>query len=512
VQPRSYCETDLDEDDPLLCSILRRSEADFRSHIIAVSVESLTSKLEERKYSVPLASWPQGLETILSSIVCKSSHILGDRLLKEACYSAGPISWEVFLHHEIQLTSENWGTLCQRCVQMGWICRTYDQCYLKALFFTMAVKLMPCNTVSLYDLETLPLDKDKAITVPVHICLYNTGCAPVVAAESAWDAGHRGVDQPGHIPGYGSGYFGTPLWTAATSTWHGGWKEDRWLYPKWLLDHGADPTWSHPEYRTTTAHCVGRLAVHVKCVKNQLVSLSDVQNLWTMEHTDDCTCYCSREGCLVIACATSKYSMSRWQCDWINYGSYHRQTIRPYFYALVDRFRSATWISSSILRILTFEELSLTHTCCYQIFDEVQGHFTRPTSDEAKVIHKTEQKDLHLLDDLMMEFETGWLGYTKSFAKFTKRVWQPRMRAVRRGQHVDQEVELRKLDVTLRKKVRQSKYDVYVSESDMSESEGSTDSEGSGYRTADDGHELDNVHDGAQEDAIAIHENAVVLN
>jgi hypothetical protein len=471
--------------------------------MIAVAIGSLESRFKKKKYSKPLASWSHGLEIMFSNSVCKSSPILLDRLWNEACCSASPASWEVLLHHEIHLTSENWITICHRCAHEDWFYQNHDQ--LKALFFIMAKKLMPCNTVSSHDLETLPLDESKVIAIPVHICLYHAGYVPSVAAESAWEVGHRNVNQPGHLFRFGDSYSGTPLWMAAALRWFGGYHVEGWLYSKWLLDHGADPTWSHPEYRTTAAHCVGRLAVEVKWLNNWLFSLSDVQNLWTMEQTDECTCYCSREGCLVIACATSKHACPHEGYGLKNHFSHHRRTIRPYFYALVDHIRSATWMSSAILRILTFEELSLTHTCCYRITEEVEGWFTRPTSDETEAIHDSEKTEIYLLEDLMTEFEAAWAGYTKTFAKFINRVWKSRMRAIRKARRIDKELyeaELRRLGISDRKKGEgkgcESESD---SESDVSESEESTDSEGSGWHTTDDEGELDCADDDTSESA-----------
>lgn len=168
-------------------------------------------------------------------------------------------------------------------------------------------------------------------------------------------------------------------------------------------------------------------------VLSQLLDcLSGLQDVWSMEQTDDCICYCSRQGCHIIACALSQQGCRHPLCRPRAHLSYFCQVLRPYFFALVDHSWSTTWMSSAILRILTFEELTMTHTYCYQIFKEVRGRFSRPTPDEAKIIHKMEQTDIDLLDDLMTEFEAAWAGYTKTFAKSIKQVWKPRMRVVRK--------------------------------------------------------------------------------
>jgi hypothetical protein len=142
----------------------------------------------------------------------------------------------------------------------------------------------------------------------------------------------------------------------------------------------------------------------------------------------------------------------------------------------------------------------------------VHSKFTRPTSDEAKVIHDTEQKDIHILDDLMTEFETGWAGYTKSFAKFINRVWRPRMRAIGKAKQIDKELyqaEIRRSGVILREEEEGDYESESESVSDVSESEESMDSEGSGWHTTDDEGELDCADDNTPKSASGTPEGSV---
>jgi hypothetical protein len=109
-------------------------------------------------------------------------------------------------------------------------------------------------------------------------------------------------------------------------------------------------------------------------------------------------------------------------------------------------------MSSALIRVMTFERLSLAHTCCYRISDEVDGYFTRPTPEEAKVIRGIERIDLELLDQLIREFDAKWATYTKPFVTFMNRVWKPRVRDVL-SEHVDPESykdRLRRTGVQLR--------------------------------------------------------------
>jgi hypothetical protein len=61
-------------------------------------------------------------------------------------------------------------------------------------------------------------------------------------------------------------------------------------------------------------------------------------------------------------------------------------------------------MASAVLRVLNFEKLSLTHTCCYQIFDEVDGRFGRPTHREAKEINDLERDDIDFFTTLVADF------------------------------------------------------------------------------------------------------------
>ncbi|KAJ5060799.1 hypothetical protein J3E74DRAFT_214832 [Bipolaris maydis] len=94
-------------------------------------------------------------------------------------------------------------------------------------------------------------------------------------------------------------------------------------------------------------------------------------------------------------------------------------------------------MASAILRVLTFESLSLTHTCCYRILDEIWGDFTRPTPEEAEEIHDFERDDIEVLEKIVTELEGKWVEYKKPFVTFMNRVWRPRMRKMHRDREVD---------------------------------------------------------------------------
>jgi hypothetical protein len=154
-------------------------------------------------------------------------------------------------------------------------------------------------------------------------------------------------------------------------------------------------------------------------------------------------------------------------------------------------------MSSAILRLITFEELSLNHTCCYRVEEEIDDRFYRPTPEEAEVIYNLEHEDIELLGNLTTEFELKWATYTKPFVTFMNRVWRPRMRAIRAERQVGKDVyeaELQRIGVTLKDKDREeavdnsTRYTGLKPESDFDSDEDWPDdyeSEGDGWYTTD---------------------------
>ena len=137
----------------------------------------------------------------------------------------------------------------------------------------------------------------------------------------------------------------------------------------------------------------------------------------------------------------------------LHYSDHQPQNICKHLFSLVKGDYEITWMGSTILRVLTFERLSLTHTCCYLVFDKIHGDFTRPTTEEAEEIYDLERDDLELLEEIVAEMEERWAWYKRSFVTFVNRVWRPRMRDIRRARQVDKanyQAELIRMGITLK--------------------------------------------------------------
>ncbi|PSN62548.1 hypothetical protein BS50DRAFT_638174 [Corynespora cassiicola Philippines] len=205
----------------------------------------------------------------------------------------------------------------------------------------------------------------------------------------------------------------------------------------WLIAHGAQLEWMHPNFGTTPGHTI---ASEIYMVFNQsVISLPSTTNMvfvsdiLRMDHCDHCYCLCSESGCKAIGCI-SKTGI-RWK-NWLNrvagekvyYPWFGKVVFEPIDSDKTDR----PWMGTAVLRVITFEVLGMTHTCCYRIHDEVKPWrgFSRPRSDEICDIRYAESKQGEILESLMSEFESGWREYERGFEEFLLEIWRPRMEEI----------------------------------------------------------------------------------
>lgn len=335
-----------------------------------------------------------------------------------------------------------------------------DEMQWAADFDALAAILQPDSLVG----EEIQ-DENIDPTATGEIFPYHSSELNILGAESAWKAGYRDLNTIQWYEGRNNAEnsVGTPLWIfslldlAPDSPNH---EKD---VIRWLLTHGADPFWTHPQFLTTPAHNLVRQAVYAFAEKSNVTQLSNFESFMCSQVRDCCACFCSKSGCCCIGCAISLSGLrSSMQLLYgYSYKYIHKevwlatkwhQVVHPYLFDVVDRHKHEFWMSSAVLRVKTFENLGLTHTCCYRIFKEVDGKVQRPTEEEAEVIHEHERDDIELLDELVAEFEAKWATYDKPFVTFMNRVWRKRMKQVKEDRQVDQETyqaELLRMGVTL---------------------------------------------------------------
>jgi uncharacterized protein YchJ len=444
---------------------------------------SLEFFLKKHSCIYALACWPQGVELILSYGRVKPADNLIVMIWNCAIKAGAFESLRILIDFGVLVTIGDWERL-------GWVFYYHwaSEIDLERGWATLFRDL--ASRILLGD--SAPIDTQMVKSSEGHIVfpeyappLYHSWHSTTSAAEGVWltglcdlNAEKASRDWAGRIP---------PLWAQVTCRAFGYWGAKRGLV-KWFLDHGADPTWVHPSYFTTPGHIIFRLLINQALSYQRVADFDKWLDCLDWTRPDQCVCHCSRAGCSGIGCAVS--SSVAWS-DFTPPGriEYYRKTVKPYLFLLTERSRSPGRMASAILRVLTFEKLHLTHTCCYRVIEEVHRIFQRPTPDEAKVIWNLEQADIELLNNLMEEFERRWAAYDKPFAKFVKQVWKPRMRQVQKEREINEEVyeaELTRMGVVLEdydKSEAEIDYDSDFTESEDSESE--SEGEVDGWYTTD---------------------------
>jgi hypothetical protein len=417
----SNWKTGFNEDDPLLLAILRRSINELSSQIRTMDPETLIEKLCIFGYGEAFVSWYAGLEyLILNTPVCTLRRFSGE--LWQTIVQKGNLrSIKLLLEHGVKPTFEDWSIhfLERMWCEMRFVGineEPYNQ-----------VCLAMAQRFSNEDMEEKDCVVDrKRRRMNLRGCgLYHTSFLTLVAAQCLWDFGHRDIDTLRTDPlqtDTNTLAPTTPLWAVTTHQssyplW--GW----WPLVEWLLEKGANLAWIHPTFLTTPAHVIGS---SLRCTKFDANSVSLLDPVLLCDKRDQCSCYCSylKSGCRVLGCTTRHDQSDHWKRA--NFKMY----VEPHISALIDGHRSLAWASSAVLRVMTFEKLSLTHTCCVHQDYRHLSQKLQPTKEEARNIFDIERDDIDLLDKLMEEFDSLWATYRGTFAKFIKRVWKPKMRSV----------------------------------------------------------------------------------
>jgi hypothetical protein len=358
-------------------------------------------------------------------------------------------SFEVLLEFGAQMTLVDWyRVVAIWSINYDCVVHTNERARYGGVFYNLAKSLLESINNRSVSLDQKSYEGD-IVELLETLPLYHTEHLSELAAEGAWTAGYRDlnseqwsedrarVDWPWN--------YGTPMWLISVQYRY---LDRTYSVAKWLVDHGADAAWVHPVMLTTPIHNIARAAA---AWPGDFRHLSGLRDYLISAKPDQCRCYCSRGGCNIIGCVIGKPTRRlRRVC--------HRQTIQPHLFALVDSDNNTAWMSSAILRVLTFEKISLTHTCCYRIFDEMHWRFMRPTHEEASVIHDLERNDIDLLDRLVREFDIEWATYSKPFVTFMNRVWKPRMKRIRDEWRIDADLyraELCRIGVTLAESVEE---------------------------------------------------------
>ncbi|KAI8933484.1 hypothetical protein NX059_009222 [Plenodomus lindquistii] len=435
----------LEVESVLLQSILQRSQVAFRSTLESCDIKWLKSVLNTPKYSAPLVCWAQGLSILLDTVSFSQEVTFTKFFWSQACELSALDALEMMSTLLSDVGWAEWDELNFAYSQAD----DFSDARWPVIFSKLARDLHRAATGSAVEVT----ESEDGYCSIRGSSLYCTGWLSTLAADALWQAGFHDVNSVS-FERY-NGNVGTPLWLQVGYC-------SQWKITSWLIDKGADLNWLHPQYRTTPAHLLSRKRIDMKNLDDHKGWIDEVI---TSFGRDKCVCKCSNEGCLAVGCVASRSSMSSWES---------RETALKLVCSKVDRNQDLAGISAAVLRVLTFEELSLTHTCCYRIQKEIWGDFTRPTEEERREIQDIEREDIELLDQVMQEFEEAWTRYPGTFARFIDKVWKPRMRRERKKKKMDQAV-MQELGIALKPVPRElakdedAEWDSYVE--DISESE-----------------------------------------
>jgi hypothetical protein len=416
----------------------------FGSHVLALSAPQIMN---------PLASWYRGLEIVLPYVWENDMHDFVEELWQTAVWRNDLNCLLIISQHLRHVTYEHWETLNR--LNQG---ETFSQRENRKRIFQVVGEKLLTKEETKYGLPTKTntyTEHDLMSSTPL---LYHTETLCVEGASCAWSLGHRKLEDRRLIESNTS-LTGTALWINSI--------QGNLETAIWLSKHGADPAWLHPTVLTMPAHTIARRAfsypfelpipaydIDRDTIRTGLYGVLFEDDLLTRDLQDRCVCRCSRAGCRPITSAMSTFTrilpLGRRSYDMRMRSLFSISDV----FSLVSHATDQDWIASSILQVMTFEGLLLTHTCCQEacVTDFWGGirFLSRSSPEEIEMIQKDEQAGLNRLDDLVAKFEADWDAYEGSFESFIWKVWRPRMQEVRRGDGDNEHVaELVKIGVEL---------------------------------------------------------------
>lgn len=251
-----------------------------------------------------------------------------------------------------------------------------------------------------------------------ELCQYLLDAGFEYSDEAVWTENHYGTKQ-----------FRTTLWSSSVGIcFH----YPEWDLLDWMSNHGANLHWRHPQSLTTPAHIIGLSCAsgvqHEESTTKKAARRSLMKQILVSEHTDQCLCHCSVSGCLPITCTASVLSYSE---DISQFRLKGCVSLFRTITNVVDFKRSkSTNFALAVIRLLTFDRLGLTHTCCKRIKNEWSPDFDECQPEEQIVedIRYHEGKDIEILETLIQMFECAWTDFPGNFLSFFRTIWIPRMR------------------------------------------------------------------------------------
>lgn len=244
--------------------------------------------------------------------------------------------------------------------------------------------------------------------------------------DKIYEAGFIDVDLP-----IRDGY--TPLMARCGFSSHGSVNNGKHI--GWLISKGADPFQKLPGSNTTVLHWINaRLA---ECIHRDYKSDSHFDpydalghlhqidiHLFSLTIRDNCSCSCSLVGCTPLSSAI------RAVVDEL-FVDYQQITgvasrFRRFLEFLIDHNQSKLEVCHAMIRSLTFDGLSLSHTCCIELRYRIPWDYVRDESD-LQEIREEQRIDLERFENLVSEFDAQFDVMGLPLMDFLQKIWYERM-------------------------------------------------------------------------------------
>jgi hypothetical protein len=463
------------EDSPLTKAIHRQSHEELRSCLNSVIVQN--SDQETRMSLHIAANWPLGLQTLLQYGFTEIS--------QQTQLPCSPLDWAIMLgnaqsakllmHNLAFFTSETW-----------YLAVMWDN---SEILIRVALGLYQRSQLSVKNSlpRKLPYEYRSWSTEPIDIAnLYQQRAMSIKAVQALYTAGFTTIDHE-------STDNLTPL------TYHAG------LYEMtdaptilWFLEKGA---------RLDPPHLLGITPLHLLAAslvvrfirqgskyefyKNRMgwdsFETLDRPFVWQpstpeicsqcyfeepegwppqaltahckifttvfeSDLTDYCTCHCTLNGCspTTIALKASIPSGCMHQVTLAGRSTtqLQRRTLHEiitYHTSLAHHIR----IDIEALRIMTFDALGLTHTCCdwhgCPPFSRRPSEQSFYSAEEVEDVRYAEADDINLLESLMVEFKNAWGEWRGGVLDFINDIWSARIEGVMADREAPRMDEVRRL-------------------------------------------------------------------
>ena len=391
------------------------------------------------------ANWPDGLQLLLSSCI-------GDSLKEHA--------WLIF--------------------QFAFIWKNYEAVDILLAAGCKISRLVWEFDIINWDEETIQnlIDRITNISSRHYLDnatpedLFHASGISVDTAKYLYDSGIWNIDYETNFSNENRAPA-TPLWRHAESlsgliVWH--WDPLRAIkLLHWLVEKGAKADYSHINVGSTPAHLISAsLNVYFSMYRHregrkilQEERLDDFfMRITSMDCVDKCNCACSRKGCYPVSSAVKYKSWDRHihQLYNLRMDKFSQNPERVYdnrfsvlrgTLQLLERVVAQIHsLAIAVLRVLTFEELDIKHTCHDVMLSDFKRYEDPPVpipmpNEEIAEFHEEDRDNIDLLESLMVDFEEKWNEHEGTLESFVFGYWVERMKEeiTRRESITEEETE-----------------------------------------------------------------------